>query len=236
MQSLTPEFHLLELGDINAYLWTGKGGPTLIDSGYPWTFKQLLAEMASADVAPTDLQRIIITHGDIDHSGGLTELQKQSSAAICCHAAEAAYVRGEKRKKRAHNLVGLLTAPVLLFVNWRYKPHIENIEELVIEGKQLPEGFTVIHTPGHSPGHIALYHEEARILVTGDSLTHRNARLGLPPALFTPNMAQAIESLHKYTRLKYDIACFGHGPALMPDASRRIAEFVQSLDAKLAPD
>lgn len=235
MHSLTPEFHWLELGDVNAYLWTGQGGPTLIDTGYPWTFTKLRAEMAAVDVAPSDLQRIIVSHGDIDHAGGLTELRNQSNAVICCHAAEAAYVRGLKRKKRARNLAGLLTTPILLVLNWRYKPYRGKIEELVIDGKKLPEGFIVIHTPGHSPGHIALYHKEARILIAGDSLVNRKGKLGLPPALFTPNMAQAIESLQRYTRLKYDIACFGHGPALTSNASARIAEFVQRQQSTPAP-
>ncbi|NOZ50125.1 MAG: MBL fold metallo-hydrolase [Chloroflexi bacterium] len=227
MQSLNSEFHWLQLGDVNAYLWTGAGGPSLIDSGYPWTTEKLLQEMRAAGVHPADLKRIIITHADLDHTGGLTYLLEQSPARVCCHTAEAAYVQGQKHKRR-RGLGGILNTPIFWFLNWKYQSRIKHIAELVLDGQTLPEGFTVIHTPGHSPGHIALHHKQAGLLITGDALGHRHGKLSLPPAVFTPNMGQAKESLQKFLRLRYDTACFGHGPPLTPNAADHIAAFLQA--------
>jgi len=42
METVRPHLLRIELSNVNAFLWTGPGGPTLIDTGYPWTFNKLL--------------------------------------------------------------------------------------------------------------------------------------------------------------------------------------------------
>ncbi len=227
MQSLSRDLHWLQLGDVNAFLWTGDGGPTLIDCGYPWTFDKLLQEMRAAHVHPADLHRIIITHADLDHTGGLNALLQQSPARVCCHTAEAAYVLGA-RSKRRQGLVGMLSTPIFLLLNRKYHSQVKHIDQLLLDGEKLPCGFTVIHTPGHSPGHIALHHARAGVLILGDALINRKQRLSLPPSVFTPDMAQARESLQKLLRLHYDIACFGHGPVLAEQADVQIKAFIKA--------
>ncbi|RME85940.1 MAG: MBL fold metallo-hydrolase, partial [Caldilineae bacterium] len=122
-----------------------------------------------------------------------------------------------------------LTRPLNLLIHRRYRPGCERVDELVIEGHVTPEGFTVLHTPGHAPGHLSLHHADAGLLITGDAISHRGGRLGLPPSLFTPNMPLAIESLQKFLKPDYQVACFGHGPPLKEQARERIESFVKSL-------
>lgn len=230
MQTVVSDLHLIELNGVNVYLWTGEGGPTLIDTGYPWTYAKLVDELASAGVQPADLQRIILTHADLDHIGGLRALREACDAPACCHAVEAAYIQGEESKKPGGSALGFAIRPVFSIIRRRYNPGIPRVEELVVEGKQLPEGFRVIHVPGHAPGQIALYHEERSVLITGDALTNRDGKLDLPPAMFTPDMDAAKESLRKFKKLHYETACFGHGPPILSDAGEILSVYIDSLN------
>jgi len=212
-------------------LWLGPGGPTLIDAGYPWTFNKLLDELKTAGVQPADVQRIIITHADLDHIGGLKGLLTVSDAAIACHTAEAAFITGKKALPVRRSLAGWAAGVGNRIVAGIYKPFVDKMPELLLLDKETtPEGFTVVYLPGHSPGQIALYHKKEGLLITGDAVINRHNRLSLPPRLFTPNERQAIESLKKLKTLHFETACFGHGPCITEGADKKIRVFVDSLN------
>lgn len=226
---VTPDLLRIEQRGVNVYLWTGAGGPTLIDTGLPGSVAQLVDELKALGVTPAALQRIIITHADLDHIGGLKVLKAQSPAPVSCHAAEAPYLRGEKMKAANPSVIGYLSHPLMVFFQRRAELGVSDIAELVVEGHVYPEGFTAIHSPGHSPGHMALLHKERGILIAGDALGNRNGKLSLPLAMATPSIGMAIESVHKLSRLSYETACFGHGPPIVGGASEAIAAFAQTL-------
>jgi glyoxylase-like metal-dependent hydrolase (beta-lactamase superfamily II) len=92
-----------------------------------------------------------------------------------------------------------------------------------------PEGFMVVHLPGHSPGQIGLYHKQEGIFIAGDAVVIHDGELTLPPKMYTVNMQQAIESLGKLKKLRFDTACFGHGPCITQGADEKIRAFVDSL-------
>ncbi len=68
-------------------------------------------------------------------------------------------------------------------------------------------GFEVLHTPGHSPGHISLYEKNKRILLSGDLV-------GRAPAWYTPTSGGVIgylESLQKMEGLDATLLLPAHG-------------------------
>lgn len=80
-------------------------------------------------------------------------------------------------------------------------------------------GFTVIETPGHSPGHVSYFRESDRVLMVGDVVFNMNPYTGqeglqLPPDGFTMNPAQNRESARKLAALNPEVVCFGHGPVI----------------------
>ncbi len=229
MLQVGPDLVCIELKGVNAYLWTGPGGPTLIDTGMPGSWSQLVGDLAAHGVKPGDLKRIIVTHADFDHIGCLKALKAQSPALVACHTVEAVYVRGEKSKPANPSVLGYVVHPLMAGFQRRYDLGVWQLDELVVEGHVFPEGFTALHTPGHSPGHMSLLHKQAGILITGDALSNHKGKLSLPMVLATPNMGMAVESIRKLGGLTYETACFGHGPPIVGGASQAIAAFAQTL-------
>ena len=95
-------------------------------------------------------------------------------------------------------------------------------------------GFTVLHTPGHTVGHIALWRESDRVLIAGDVLNGMHlmtGRAGLhePPAAFSLDPARNRQSARRLAELRPSLTCFGHGPALRsPD---QLSTFTAALPA-----
>ena len=90
----------------------------------------------------------------------------------------------------------------------------------------------MVHTPGHTPGHISLLHKEKRFLITGDALANRGGNLRPPPNLFTPDeknaAAEHLEAGKKYGD-DFEVMVFGHGPPIMQNASKRVKGLVSQI-------
>src|SRR5947209_11372512 len=93
-------------------------------------------------------------------------------------------------------------------------------------------GFTVLDTPGHSPGHLSLWRESDRTLICGDVFTNMDTVTGLPglhepKTFFTPDPARNRESMRRLAALEPALACFGHGRPLRDPA--KLQAFVAKL-------
>ncbi|MFN2201267.1 MAG: MBL fold metallo-hydrolase [Caldilineaceae bacterium] len=213
-----------EIGSaVHAYLWEWEGGVTLIDCGMPAHADKILDALVANRYPVHAVNRIIITHVDLDHTGGLPAVQARTGAAVICHEAELQYMENPGRR-RPRSL--LLTAPLALsrlLPGMRQRP--TSPQYLVVDGQLLPEGFTVVHTPGHTPGHISLLHREARLLVAGDALMNRRERLKGPPSAFTPDPRAAQRSIWRLAKQygdDYETVVFGHGPPILANGGKRV--------------
>ncbi len=221
-------------GSVNAYLWRWNGHLALIDTGLPWHGKKILRAIEQAGFNVGDIKEILITHADTDHAGGLRVIREATGARVVVHAIEAMFFKGKWRRwPNVRHPLGALITPFYFVLSLtllrlpRLAPDL-----LVVDQEVLDNGLQVIHTPGHTPGHMSLYSPETGVLFVGDVISHRGGKLALPPAIFTPQPEIVKESLRKLARLKrLDVACFGHGPVLTENAGDAIRAFV----ARVAP-
>ncbi len=223
-------WHIDTLGYVNAYIWRWEKGLTIIDTGLPWQGGKILKAVEELGFKPEDVREIIVTHADFDHYGGLRTLRAATGAPVYVHAIEAMFFKGRWRRwPNLRHPLGLLYLPIHTFLMLTFAriPRM-NPDLLVVDGEELENGLTVVHTPGHTPGHIALFGKERGVLFVGDVMVNRGGSLALPPAMFTPQPDILKQSIRKLARLRgVEIAAFGHGPVIREKAGDVIRAFAK---------
>jgi glyoxylase-like metal-dependent hydrolase (beta-lactamase superfamily II) len=204
----------------NTYVIVDPDGLTIIDAGLPRSEKKILSYIASLGRSAQDVKRIIITHADLDHFGGLAALQKASGARTYASQVEAdAIAKGQS--SREINPTGFSVRRILFTL---LSPFIKatpfQVAEIIAEGQTLPVlgGLQVLETPGHTPGHISLFAPSAGVLFCGDSMVSDEKGLqGSRPGI-TWDETKARASERRQAGLGAQIVCSGHGP-LVKDAA-----------------
>jgi glyoxylase-like metal-dependent hydrolase (beta-lactamase superfamily II) len=218
---IIPNVHLIPGIIANPYLLIDVDGLTLIDTGIPGSSKKILRYIADLGYKPVDLKRILITHADMDHVGGLAPLQKVSGARVYAHAIEAeamAAGRPSRPLKSRKTLRRVLFALTGRF--FRTRPF--QVDARLVDGQVLPVlgGLRVVDTPGHTPGHISFYAPSAGILFVGDSLVSQPTGLRGSSGDNNWDLEKANEAVRKQAALGAHIVCPGHGAVVIDAAGK----------------
>jgi glyoxylase-like metal-dependent hydrolase (beta-lactamase superfamily II) len=218
---IIPNVHLIPKTVANPYLLIDPDGLTLIDAGLPGSHKKILRSMAGLGYAPGDLKRILITHADFDHVGGLAPLKKATGARIYASPVEAQAL-AEGRASRPVKPRRMITRLLFGLMGGLFKPARIQVDELVTDGQVLPVlgGLRVLETPGHTPGHISFYSASTGILFCGDSIVSGENGLRGSSGANNWDQAKSDESVRKQAALGARILCSGHGPVVMEAAGK----------------
>ena len=233
MKQIIPNlWEIDEIGSAaNCYVWEWQEGVTLIDAGFPKDGRTIIRALTQNGIPLHAVKRIIVTHADLDHTGGLAAIKRVTQASIVCHAVEKRYLENPRLRQPAALFMRPLYWAVTTFVpGYALRPVVP--DELVVDGQELPEGFTVIHTHGHTPGHIALLHKKRRFLITGDALSNRGNKLRSPIWIYTPDRNNAMRSVWKLAKKHgddFEVMAFGHGPPIMQNGGKRLKALVSHI-------
>jgi glyoxylase-like metal-dependent hydrolase (beta-lactamase superfamily II) len=213
---IIPNVHLIPNTVANPYLLIDPDGLTLIDAGLPGSQKKILRTMASLGYTPRDLKRILITHADFDHIGGLAALKAATGARIFASPVEA-QAMAEGHASRALKPRSGVTRLLFKLMTSLFKPARIQVDELLSDGQTFPVlgGLRVIETPGHTPGHISLFAPAAGILFCGDSIVSDEGKLRGSSGANNWDQAKSDESVRKQAALGAQILCSGHGTVVM---------------------
>ena len=215
---------------VNAFLIAGEDGLALVDSGLPKRKDTILGAVAGIARQPADLKRILITHYHVDHVGSLADLKEASDAKSYVHPADSPVVRGDEPQPGPNrsSLLGKLVGPLVERLAPEAAAAAVDVE--IQDGEELPiaGGIKVLHTPGHTPGHLAFLLPASKVLFVGDAAANI---LGLrtPIGMYTVDPEQAKESIRKLAALEFDVACFGHGGVLKGEANLRFRRLAEKL-------
>lgn len=213
---------------VHAFLIDDGAELTLVDTLYTPDAKAILDQIKRSGKRATDLKRIVLTHAHRAHLGGLTALQAASGAEVYCHAWEADIVAGDRR----YQCTSL--RPMDPLVIWpfqvaaRFGQHRPcPVDHLVQDGDQVGP-LRVIHTPGHTPGHLAFYWPERQALFAGDALvTWPEFGPGWPG--FMLNVKQNRASMQRMAALDAEILAVGHGDPITAGGAQRLRALVEQV-------
>ncbi|MGI8317068.1 MBL fold metallo-hydrolase [Halobacillus mangrovi] len=207
-------------------VFIGKEGSkdwVLVDCGIGHYANRII-ESASKRFGDHPPKAIILTHGHFDHVGSAKKLADHWDVPIYIHPMEMDYVTGKRDYPVGDATVGgglfALMSPFFPTDPVNLSKYIHPIPQ---DGK-LPflEGWRVIHTPGHTPGHISLFRDKDRTLIAGDAIITVKQESSMavfiqhqhvhgPPAYFTHNWQEAEKSVKKLASLNPKVALTGHG-------------------------
>ncbi len=170
--------------DVRCFIVRGRDRLILIDTLPPGTADLVEAALRRLGADWPDITDIVLTHGHIDHAGGL---------ATCATRAARARV-------------------------WAGAREVDRIEAggdrpigALVDGDRVGD-LLVLETPGHTPGHVSLLHEQGSVVIVGDVAGSTNGKVSPGPRAFTDDPVQARASLLRVASLGVERVLFSHGP------------------------
>jgi glyoxylase-like metal-dependent hydrolase (beta-lactamase superfamily II) len=231
---------------VSAYLLRGDDRDTLVDCGIaagvdggdpgPDGTAAVSAALAAAGSRLERLERLVVTHAHIDHFGLAGEVVRRSGGELWMHRRTdldlAKYDDPDEAVDRRmlmladHGLYGAeLTDTSGGLRDWLpVMPSVGRPSRLLDGGERFAAGgraWEVVHTPGHSPGHVCLWSAEDRLLCSGDHLL----RVVSPPVTFERGfepdpLGSYLGSLDRVRDLAPDLVLPGHGTPFRDGARR----------------
>jgi glyoxylase-like metal-dependent hydrolase (beta-lactamase superfamily II) len=221
---------------VNSYLVVTDDGVTVIDAGLPGYWRLLEAELDGLGRSLDDVRALVLTHGDTDHIGFAARLAREKGIAAYVHEADVPRARLEVKKPNSGwGPVKVRPLAGFLWYSARHGglriPPATQVQPLT-DGDVLdvPGSPRIIHTPGHTPGSVAVHVPDVDAVFLGDTFTTRNVLTGATgpkPAPFTLAPGEAVSSLDRLDGIDTTWVLPGHGPAWdggAPEALRQIRE------------
>ena len=183
--------------EVRCFVVADAGGVVLVDTGTPGSHEAIGRALVKVGAAWANVTDIVLSHNHFDHVGGLAEVSQQAS--------------------RATIWAGAQDAPEISTIDGR-------VVQAVTEGDRVGE-LRVMHTPGHTAGHISLLHEAASLLFIGDLVGSMDGVPTFGPAAFTADPESSRRSLRRMVDLAPERILFSHGGE-MPDPGPAIEDLL----------
>jgi glyoxylase-like metal-dependent hydrolase (beta-lactamase superfamily II) len=209
---------------VNWYLIEDGGRVTIVDCGAPAYFSQLDRGLALLDRNRGQVDAVILTHGHSDHTGFAERARTELGVPVYVH-------EGDKELATTGKAFGKNEKPMTAYLRYphafKLMAHLASaggvpkpVEEVTTFGDDVeldvPGKPRVVHTPGHTGGHVVFLLESRRVLLMGDLLCTLNPLTGargpqLLPQAFNVSSATMLDSLSKLEELDAQTLAFGHG-------------------------
>ncbi|CAN5752948.1 MBL fold metallo-hydrolase [soil metagenome] len=227
---------------VNAYLVDissnqPDAGWFLVDTGLRSAGASLIRQAARQRYGPRSSPRgIVLTHGHFDHAGSAAVLAEHWGVPLFAHSLELPYLTGQSAYPPQDPTVG----GALAMMSRAFPRGATNVTNYLVPVSDDPLPFAaewqVLHTPGHTAGHVSLWREKDRVLIAGDALATMNQEswtttitmpreLRWPPAPMTTDWDAATASIQRLAALRPHTVVAGHG---LPIVGEQVADLMDT--------
>lgn len=219
-RALRDDVWWIRLRGVNAYLVEDEGDLVLVDTGMPWDARAIRNAIRRIDHRVSDVDRVLITHYDPDHVGGLRRLDLDCPVYI--GAGDAPYLQG-RLTPDWREWKGLLQRVLHPLV----QPN--GVDARPVTGGDTIGSFRVYETPGHTTGHVAYVSDAHETAFLGDLVRASSGGLETPPWLLSEDMRGVRESIRMLVARApdFELACPGHGDPILQDGRERLAALLE---------
>lgn len=208
----------LDFTGVNSYVVDDGGATTLVDGGMPWHSGRLERALERVAGGPATVDRVLVTHYDIDHVGALGRVDGLD-APVYAGEPDAAYIAGTAKPPLASKK-GLFQRTVGV----GYRSPAGSVST-VADGDSVG-GFTCYHTPGHTPGHIVYVHERLSLALLGDVVRSTDGGFEPSPWFLSDDTSAVRRSVRDLAERvpPVEIGAPGHGQPITSNAGERLRQ------------
>jgi glyoxylase-like metal-dependent hydrolase (beta-lactamase superfamily II) len=208
---------------VNWYLVEDGGRVTIVDAGAPAYRPQLEAGLAKIGRTVSDVSALVLTHGHGDHTGFAEQVRSELGIPVYVH-------KDDEQLTTTGKPFGKNEAPMLPYFRyphaWKLVAHLgtsgrpKAVEQVAtfddVDVLDVPGAPRVIHTGGHTSGHVVLSLDSRKVLLLGDLLCTLNPLTGargpqLLPRAFNLSSMTMLDALSKIEDIDAEVLVFGHG-------------------------
>lgn len=205
-------------GYVNAFIVDGDQGVVLVDTGLPKKEGRVTDGLAAIGRTTADVVAIVLTHSHQDHCGNAAALKMLTGAEVIASKIDTPAIQGEEPIP----VPPMLRGPMRFLAGLGPKPTPVIVDHRITESDQagLPDDFSAIDTPGHTPGHTSyLLDRDGGIMFVGDAAAadrSRKVTRGFPNSRGGPEIDISIRRLGEH---EFEMALFGHSAPLTTGAA-----------------
>jgi glyoxylase-like metal-dependent hydrolase (beta-lactamase superfamily II) len=203
----------------NVYL-VDDGDLTLVDAGMPIPRRSVAAEIRRAGYEVDEIDRVLLSHYDVDHVGALCRLAPD--VPVYLGSCDVALVRREWSPPWTHHKGAFhrLSRRLVSLSDADLRP-VEDGDEI--------GGFRAIHAPGHNPGHTVYVHDELEAALLGDLVWEDDGAFTPPVWLDSYDTDRIADSVRRVADESFEHGCVAHGDPVTPGADEVLRDLAASL-------